>query len=706
MDGYYLDPNDLYYKECYKKCKTCKGKGDEKNNNCIEYYKIALLKEMNNNEYFNTTNLTSNEINKFVYEEIINVLQDVEVSKEEDIIIETKDNTFYQVTTLENEANLNAANSRKVSKIDLGDCENKLRKAYNLNENISLIMVKFEKVSNSSSERSLQYEIYEPINKTKLDLSVCKDVKININVPVVLNGKMKELHDELKNLGYDIFDPNSAFYKDICIVFKSSDGTDVPLSERVNNFFQNAGTQCQTGCHFSEYSVETQNLKCECTAESGINTEKAVEIVKEVDTKTIIQSFYEVLKYSNYKILKCYKLPFSINIFRGNKGNYISLAYFVAYLTISIIYLVRKKDVLKEDLSKLVCKNLDEKPKMEMPSGVSGDKLGIPNNPNNLRLETGGKTSDRNLKILNDISNKLEELNKNTLILKKNIRRKSTRSKIIFDNPPKKNLRIIYNFNNKNKLEEKSKEKNESNNIKEKSPQNIINDDKKILDNYELNNLEYEEALKLDKRNFIEIYWSLLKRQHPILFTFVARNDHNNLLIKFSRFIFSLCTDMALNAFFFSDQTMHKMYLNYGKYNFVQQIPQILYSAIFSQIIDTFLCYLSLTDKYYYQIKKMNIKSRILLIKIIKVIRIKTYFFFVFTGIMFVFYWYIITCFCEIYANTQIAFIKDSFLSFGLGSSYPFALYLFPTILRLIALKFCEGKLSFIYKMSDVIPFF
>ena len=108
----------------------------------------------------------------------------------------------------------------------------------------------------------MQYEIYEPINKTKLDLSVCKDVKININVPVVLNGKMKELHDELKNLGYDIFDPNSAFYTDICIVFKSSDGTDVPLSERVNNFFQNAGTQCQTGCHFSEYSVETQNLKC------------------------------------------------------------------------------------------------------------------------------------------------------------------------------------------------------------------------------------------------------------------------------------------------------------------------------------------------------------------------------------------------------------------------------------------------------------
>jgi hypothetical protein len=176
-------------------------------------------------------------------------------------------------------------------------------------------------------------------------------------------------------------------------------------------------------------------LKCKC----DVNMDsKDYEDNKKFTPKKIYESFYEILKYSNYKILKCYKLPFSINIFRGNKGNYISLAYFVAYLTISIIYLVRKKDVLKEDLSKLVCKNLDEKQKLEMPSGVSGDKLGIPNNPNNLRLETGGKTSDRNLKILNDISNKLEELNKNTLILKKNFRRKSTKAKIIFDNPPKK----------------------------------------------------------------------------------------------------------------------------------------------------------------------------------------------------------------------------------------------------------------------------
>jgi hypothetical protein len=61
---------------------------------------------------------------------------------------------------------------------------------------------------------------------------------------------------------------------------------------------------------------------------------------------------------------------------------------------------------------------------------------------------------------------------------------------------------------------------------------------------------------------------------------------------------------MAINVFFFSDESMHKIFLNYGKYNFIQQIPQIIYTTIISQLIEVFLGYLGLTDKYIYQIKK------------------------------------------------------------------------------------------------------
>ena len=218
--------------------------------------------------------------------------------------------------------------------------------------------------------------------------------------------------------------------------------------------------------------------------------------------------------------------------------------------------------------------------------------------------------------------------------------------------------------------------------------------------------MDYILALKLDQRSFIDIYWSILKREHLIIFTFFIRNDHNIVYIKLSRLVFLIVRDMALNVFFFSDETMHTMYLDYGKYNFVQQIPQIIYSTIVSQVIEVFLCYLSYTDKHFYQIKGLTYENKHLLFKILKCLKLKIAFFYVFTFIMFLFCWYTVTCFCAVYENTQIAYLKDSFTSFGLGLLYPFVLYLFPSILRIISLRCCDGKLSFIYWMSDIIPIF
>ena len=218
--------------------------------------------------------------------------------------------------------------------------------------------------------------------------------------------------------------------------------------------------------------------------------------------------------------------------------------------------------------------------------------------------------------------------------------------------------------------------------------------------------MEYQAALEMDKRKFINIYWSILEREHLIIFTFFIRNDHNLIYIKFTRFIFLVCTDMALNVFFFADETMHKMFLDYGKYNFVQQIPQIIYSTIVSQLIELLLCFLSLTDKHYYQVKESNLKNSNDLIKIVKCIKIKINLFYIFIFIVFIFNIYIVTCFCAVYVNTQLAFIKDSVSSFALGLLYPFILYLFPALLRLISLKYCKGKLSAVYKVSEIIPFF
>ena len=224
------------------------------------------------------------------------------------------------------------------------------------------------------------------------------------------------------------------------------------------------------------------------------------------------------------------------------------------------------------------------------------------------------------------------------------------------------------------------------------------------LDNYELNDLEYNMALKLDKRNCFDMYWSLLSREQIIIFTFFTKNDHNIFSLKVIRLIFLFCTDMTCNVFFFADETMHKMYLDYGKYNFIQQIAQIVFSTVATQMIEVFICFLSLTDKHYYEIKNLKNEEKYNMFSILKCVERKIIFFYIFTFLLFAFYWYAIACFCAVYQNTQMAFITDSISSFLLGLLYPFILYLFPSILRLIALK--AQKASCIYSISDIIPFF
>ena len=99
--------------------------------------------------------------------------------------------------------------------------------------------------------------------------------------------------------------------------------------------------------------------------------------------------------------------------------------------------------------------------------------------------------------------------------------------------------------------------------------------------------------------------------------------------------------------------------------------------------------------------------KKIVILQILKCVKIKLYGFFAFTFILFAFYWYLISAFCGVYQNTQITFIKDSISSFLTGLIYPFVLYLIPTFLRIISLMdITKKRLKFVYKLSDIIPFF
>jgi hypothetical protein len=141
---------------------------------------------------------------------------------------------------------------------------------------------------------------------------------------------------------------------------------------------------------------------------------------------------------------------------------------------------------------------------------------------------------------------------------------------------------------------------------------NITSKDVSAFNDAELNNLIYKEAIIFDKRTYIQYYWSLLKKKQLILFTFYPANDYNLVTAKICLFFLSFSLYFTINAFFFNDETMHKIYMNNGAFDIIIQIPQIIYSSLISSITNMILKQLSLSEKTILELKEKK-DSRIMI---------------------------------------------------------------------------------------------
>ena len=175
--------------------------------------------------------------------------------------------------------------------------------------------------------------------------------------------------------------------------------------------------------------------------------------------------------------------------------------------------------------------------------------------------------------------------------------------------------------------------------------------------------------------------------KHLLIFTFYTHTDYNSKIIKISLFLFSFALFYSINALFFNDSTLHKIYIDKGSYNIISQIAKIIYSSIISALISMVIKFLSLSEKNIIEIKKEknNIKERGE--KVLKFILLKFIIFYFLVFLFLIFFWYYISCFDAIYKNTQMYLLKDTLISFGLSLLYPLGINLLPGVLRIPSLK-------------------
>ena len=304
-------------------------------------------------------------------------------------------------------------------------------------------------------------------------------------------------------------------------------------------------------------------------------------------------------------------------------------------------------------------------------------------------------TNNSIVKTKNNKENKINTTNNDEDNNNKNKNKKSKFIKLKTKNkyyPPKKKGKKKKKFNKKNGI-----------NKVQFNTMNIINKEPLKYNDLELNTFEYKKALLFDKRSFGECYFSLLKMNHLLVFSFYCNEkDYNPQIIKIFLFFFFFAVHFTINALFFNDDTMHKIYIDEGSYNFIYQIPQIIYSSLISAVLTFVIKYLSLPEKDIIDIKNEKADEQLdnKVIDIMSKIKVKFVLFFIFTFVILLGFMFYISCFCGVYINTQVHLIKDSLVSFFLSLVYPLGIYIFACLLRMCSLKAKNKDRECLYKLS------
>ena len=563
-----------------------------------------------------------------------------------------EDNLQFALSSTSNQKLTEKTSMNKTS-INLGECETKLKNAYNISINDSLYIFKIDKKIEGMKIPKIEYEVYYPLYTNELyqlNLTICENTKIDISVPINLNDSL------------DKYDSNSDYYNDLCSKTTSESGTDIPLADRKNEFLDNNMTICEENCEIKSYDYNNKRVKCSCEIKIKIPYFDDIHF----DKKELLKRFIDINNIGNLKIIKCIKDIFSKDFITNNYGFYIFALIFVLFFICLISFYFKFYHKLLRQIK-------------EIASYIKMSKTKDYNN-----AQTSGNTSFR------------------IKIKKRHKKIKNNNINIKSDNfPPKKKLKKTkFKLNKSNNCED-------INNKESKSP-NLLDRNFLKLSDIELNSMKYKKALMYDKRTFMQYYSSLLKKNHLVFFSFYCQKDYNPQIIKIFLFFFFFSIHFTINALFFDDSTMHKIYEDKGKYNWIYQLPSIIYSSLISDAINSLILYLALSEKDIIKLKNKQSNKNLdnKMNKTFNLLKIKFVLFFITSFFILLFCACYIICFCSVYNNTQIHLMKDTMISFILSLIYPFGIYLIISSLRIASLRAKNNDKSYTYLFSQILEDF
>ena len=553
---------------------------------------------------------------------LMNKLLEKVTKYEKQDLIKKAIGVLYHITSSYNQNNKKYSN---ISTIQLGECENILKEKYNIIKDETLIIFKVEEEIEEMLIPLIDYEVFDPITKKKLDLNYCKNTNVTVRIPVNIN--------ESTLFKYD---PNNTYYNEICYIYTNENGMYITIYDRKEEYNKKKLSLCPINCIYNKYDSENKVVICHCKIQNGIN------LFLENSEKELMYNLINDKRFLNLNVIKCFKLLFRKEGFLFNFGSHIILLIFLFYIVSIIYFFAKGNNKIFSQIEEII-----------LLKRIENDNI------INSKKDRDKEFMENSTSI---ISSSKKSFNKINPIYK-------------LDTENKVSLDINYS---KDILNNKDKNRNNK----------LVLEIYKSYNDYEMNTISFEEALEIDKRTFFQFYCSLIRLKHIFVFTFNRRKDYNSYIIKICIFLFMFAFLIFTNTLFFNDSAMHELYIK-NKYSLSYFFPQIIYAIIVYSIINDIIKMYSLSQKDIIEIKHVQNKSKInaKVVNVIKCLNIKYIFFFILSFIFLFIFWLYLSSFCAVYKKIQLYLFLNVLISFLLLLIFPFLTCLFPCFFRIPALR-------------------
>ena len=592
----------------------------------------------------------------------------------------------------------------KIAKVDFGSCYIKVQNSLDSSINDKIIIALIEK-SNGNNPSTTSYFFYNPKTGEKLDVEkICQNEQIVIkkNVLSQLNNSEVDLESILflTNQDIDIFNRSDEFYTDVCYHFESPNGKDVPLADRIHSFYPNV-TLCEPNCVSKGVNYASMESICECKFSSIINNDF---IEDNVLLSNAIGEISDILSSSNLIVLKCYKDVFKKEYILKGTGGFIILTIIILEIIFILVFIFYDMVNIRKylyNLSEYYILLISDKQNNNIIDNVllTGNEK-IKSNP--IKRIKRGKTSknlDSNLKLKNNLTNINSEKALNNY-------KADSNWNLMDSKPHKKKLRRsktkkieIFDFNDKDSTKKKTMEV-----LKVKKNCGDINMEEYLKP--DLDDMEYDDAIKLDKRTFCKYFSDRLKEKQIIMDTFFNKENLTPMSIKIMLVLVNFDLYFVINGFFFNENYISLLFNSTEEETFFSYIPRsynrFFYCTLVGVIINIIIDCIFIEEK---KIKRIFLREKDNPIQIryevsLNVNDIKTrYNVFGFLCLFIaIISWYYVSCFNNTYPGVKNEWIKSSLTIIIIMQILSIFIALLQAILRGISFS-CESEK--VYKMNQ-----